>query len=759
MFDLLDGLNEEQKQAVTAGDGPLLIIAGAGSGKTKVLVTRCAYLLSERSIWPSSILAVTFTNKAAREMRERLELLTGIDVQRMWLGTFHSVCARILRIEAQYCSFDSNYVIWDDSDQQSILKSIIADLGLDDKKYSPRAMSSYISDCKNSMLLPADALADADGPYEQTAAKVYGVYERQRQNNNALDFDDLILQTVLLFRREPAVLSRYKEKFRYIFVDEYQDTNHSQYVLVKLLAGENGNLCVVGDPDQSIYSWRGADIRNILEFEKDYPDAKKIMLVQNYRSTQNILEAANAVISNNAGRFEKELWSDKGAGELVHHHIAPTDKDEALYCLETINKLLKHGYSYKSFAILYRTHSQSRSLEDACVKFGFPYRIYGGMKFYERKEVKDTIAYLKVLSNPFDSLSLTRIYNEPRRGIGKTTWDKLLAAAEERNIPAYSLLSCIEEVEWSNKSIPFKLSLFYKMLEDLRDFAEKNTLAALVQEIWRVTGYTDALENDPEGADRLENLQELLNVAVDFDQELTKGYILDEGETALGAFLTKISLATDMDNAEPNEEHITLMTLHAAKGLEYPVVFIVGMEEGIFPYSKAQFDETELEEERRLCYVGMTRAKERLFLINCGRRMQWGNIVNNKSSRFLDEIPDMLLEKSGAAMNSFYNDYGRANTTPKTSNNTGSFAAYKSTPVKKSTSVFAFGKPKQETKKSSSAESLVKIGDKVIHAKYGLGVVISTAGEGESFEVGVAFPDLGIKQLIWQYAPIKKAEV
>lgn len=753
---LLEGLNKEQMEAVTAADGPLLLIAGAGSGKTKVLVTRCAYLLAEKSIWPSSVLAVTFTNKAAKEMRERLEFLTGIDVRKMWIGTFHSVCAKLLRIEAEHCPFDSNFTIYDDADQQKIIKETVAALGLDDNKYAPRAVMSYISDMKNRLYSPEAAAMQADNLFHQTMAKLYARYEQQKSNANSLDFDDLIMQTVFLFQREPQVLQKYRDKFRYIFVDEYQDTNHTQYMLVRLLAGENGNLCVVGDPDQSIYSWRGADISNILDFEKDYPAARKIMLVQNYRSTQNILEAANAVIANNCGRFEKDLWSDKGAGALVHHHIAPSDKDEALYCIETINKLLGEGHSYNSFAVLYRTHSQSRAMEEICIKYGFPYRIYGGMKFYERKEVKDTLAYLRVLANPFDAVSLNRIYNEPKRGIGKASWDKVQAEAASRNIPVLTLLSAVNKIDWGSKTLPSKLSAFYEMLKQLQEFAQNNSLANTLQEIWKKSGYTDALESDPEGKERLENLQELYNVAVDFDKDMANGYTLDEGETPLGAFLTKVSLATDMDKEEPESKYITLMTLHSAKGLEYPVVFIIGMEENIFPHSRSQVDENELEEERRLCYVGMTRARERLYLVNAGRRMQWGNIVSNKESRFLEEIPKQLLESSGAKMNSFFNDYGRDS---YSSYGSGRQESISSKPQSKgvfgkSVNIFAQSKPKKAT--NAIEKELVGIGDKVLHARYGLGVVVSTAGTGESLEVGVTFPELGLKNFSWQYAPLKK---
>ena len=759
-MEFLNGLNKEQLATVTAGEGPMLIIAGAGSGKTRVLVSRCAYLINEKCIYPSNILAVTFTNKAAREMRERLTQTTGFNVDRMWLGTFHSVCVRILRRESEALNFGRNFVIYDDHDSESLLKKIAAQMELDEKKFAPRILSGVISKAKNSLHDAAYLSRVAGNEWERQTAAVYSRYQRLLRENNALDFDDLITETVLLFQENPQALQQYRERFKYIFVDEYQDINHTQYMLVKLLAGDNGNVCVVGDPDQSIYGWRGADMSNILGFEKDFPDCAVFSLTQNYRSTQNILSAANSVIANNLERKPKELWSDKGAGDRITLHTVENDRDEAYYVLSKINELMLAGYNYSDCVILYRTNSQTRAFEDACIKNRVPYRIIGSMKFYERKEVKDSLAYLKIIANPADGVSLGRVYNEPKRGIGKASWEKLEEFAMTRGCCLYDALASLDESSDSpiSRAAVLKLKHLYKMLERLRAFAgvgittqsygENVSLEQLLRKIWEETGYLEMLKLDPDGEQRLENLNELCNLAADFDRQFAQGE-LDEEETPLSAFLARIALATDLDDWSADENYLTLMTLHAAKGLEFPIVFIVAMEENIFPHSRAQADDDELEEERRLCYVGMTRAEEKLFLLRALRRLSWGRIVNNPLSRFLREIPKELLKETGAPVrnagfeSSFAGNYGGGANAAGLKNN-GRLNLFT-------------GKPEADVAKKPAATEPVQLGDRVVHAKFGLGVVVSASGEGDTLQVGIAFPDQGIKQLLWRYAPVKKA--
>lgn len=746
--EIINGLNPQQQAGVQTTEGPILIVAGAGSGKTKVLVTKVAYLISVKNISPGRILAVTFTNKAAKEMKDRLENLMEFDPRGMWIGTFHAICGRILRQESEHCPFDKNYTIYDDGDQQQVIKKILKELGLSDKDYHPRAVSAAISKAKNNLQTPEIAAKTAASDWDEITAKIYSKYQTYLRQSNALDFDDLLVETVYLLQKNPDLLEAYQEQFQYILVDEYQDTNYCQYQFIKMLAAKRKNICVVGDPDQSIYRWRGADVRNIIDFEKDYPQATVINLEQNYRSTQNILDGANGVIQNNHGRKEKRLWSSNGAGDMITYYQATSDREEAAFVLqEIVNLKSKKSMRYQDFAILYRTHSQSRLFEDLCIKYNLPYRIYGGMKFYERKEIKDIMAYLRLLSNPADNISLRRIINEPKRGIGETTWQKLEQYAGDHGECIFTVFTHLEDVTGISAGTGKKLAAFYNMIVELLALAEQMPLSDLVPMVWEKTGYWNMLLEDKsaEGESRQENLQEFLSVVVEFERNTP--------ENSLEDFLAQMSLATDMDTEDSREDYITLMTLHAAKGLEFPIVFITGMEEKVFPHSRALVDDEELEEERRLCYVGMTRAKEKLYLSRSDRRLQWGNDNYNQPSRFLDEIPVHLLEIQGnggqprketweeqtARNNNYGGIWGKAGT-----GTTGSFAP------KQAMNGFTGGNT------GTKEVALINIGDKVQHSKFGIGVVVGTSGSGDTTELKVAFPDQGIKQLLLKYAPIKK---
>jgi DNA helicase-2/ATP-dependent DNA helicase PcrA len=716
-MDLLSNLNTEQCYAVKHTEGPVLIMAGAGSGKTRVLVYRVAFLLEEKQVSPGQILAITFTNKAAREMRERIEDLVGASSREMWIGTFHATCVRILRQDIQHLGYNRYFVIYDDGDQQTLIKKCLKELNLDEKKFTPRALGGAISNAKNKMWDPEKMAAMSGNYFESTAADVYRLYQKKLSENNALDFDDLINKTVELFTRYPEVLTYYQKKFRYILVDEYQDTNHSQYCLIQLLAREHKNLCVVGDPDQSIYRWRGADIQNIMDFEEDYPEAVTIRLEQNYRSTQNILDAANSVIGNNLSRKEKRLWTDQGRGQKVVYYTGEDERAEAYFVAEVTSQLRQEEQlNYRDFAVLYRTHAQSRPLEDAFIKYQVPYRIFGGLKFYERKEIKDTMAYLKVVSNPGDSVSLSRIINEPKRGIGSSTWEKIEREAAFRGISAFEMMGDPEVSSILTTRAFGAVKSFREMMDSFISDKDRLTVTELVQEIWSKTGYERVLAKDQsvEAESRLENLKEFLSVTEDFTRS--------EEEATLENFLAQVSLATDMDNFSESDDCITLMTLHTAKGLEFPVVFLVGMEEGVFPHGRAMLDNEEMEEERRLCYVGMTRAMKRLYLTRAYQRMLWGRTQYNTESRFIGEInPELLTDNLNGAEKDI--------------------------------------NEKREIKKPSPVKReglLINLGDKVEHAKFGTGVVVKTKGTGEKMEVSVAFPDQGIKVFLVKYAPIKK---
>jgi DNA helicase-2/ATP-dependent DNA helicase PcrA len=703
LHDLLTSLNSPQKEAVTSTEGPLLVLAGAGSGKTRVLTHRLAYLIKEKEVSPANILAITFTNKAANEMRARLVTLIGTLANEVWVSTFHAACVRILRRDIKTLGYSSNYVIYDQGDQLTVIRHCLRELNIDEKKYPPRTVNTVISQAKNNLLEPEQYDQIAANLFEKKIAGIYRLYQQKLKEHNALDFDDLLGQTVRLLLKNPVLLAYYQRKFKYILVDEYQDTNHAQYALVNLLAQQHHNLCVVGDDDQSIYGWRGADIRNILAFENDYPEAKIIKLEQNYRSTGNILQAANEVIKHNQGRKAKRLWTQQAAGPPLVSYESEDGYTEARFVAGEILRLYQSGqFPYASFAILYRTHAQSRVFEEIFMREGLPYQIIGGLEFYERKEIKDIIAYLRFIYNPMDNLSLQRIINVPTRGIGGITWLKLESYAAERQLSIYGAIQEASQIPGlASRSIKL-LGQFMQIIDKFLHLLDKIPVTDLVQEILTETGYWQILQNEntPEAETRLENIKEFLSVTRDFDRESSLH--------GLGEFLTQVSLIADLDHYQGSEA-VSLMTLHTAKGLEYPVIFLVGMEDGIFPSSRSFMEPSKLEEERRLCYVGMTRAKQMLYLTHARTRMLYGNVVNNPPSRFLLEIPEEYFSET----------------------------------IKESA-------PVPDTSQS------FQLGEQVYHNRWGKGVVVRIKGSGTDTEVSVAFPQLGIKHLLLAYAPLKK---
>lgn len=732
--ELVKGMNPPQAEAVKYTDGPLLIMAGAGSGKTRVLTHRVAYLMASKQIAPWNILAITFTNKAAREMKDRIARLVGGVADDIWISTFHSMCVRILRRDIDRIRYDRNFSILDSSDQLTAIKQVLKELNLDPKKYEPRTLLGMISNHKNELRTPQDAAAlVGNNPYEKVISDVYTAYEKKLKQNNVLDFDDLIMKAIQLFQEAPDVLAFYQKKFQYIHVDEYQDTNRAQYTLVKLLAQAHENLCVVGDSDQSIYRWRGADIANILTFEKDYPSAHVILLEQNYRSTKRILEAANGVIQNNSGRKDKQLWTENVEGEKLLLHVASDDRDEAFFIINQMKELRQEGIDYGEMAVLYRTNAQSRGLEEMLLKSNIPYKMVGGTKFYERKEIKDILAYLRLIANPDEDISFVRVVNEPKRGIGAATVDKL---GDFAGMQGVSLMEAIRDIELSGIAprTATKLAEFRQLMVDLRQMADYLSISELIEEVLKKSGYEEMLkiEKTLEAESRLENLQEFLSVAQNFEKE--------SDEQTLVAFLTDLTLVSDLDSLEEVDElhQVTLMTLHSAKGLEFPVVFLIGMEEGLFPHSRALNDPEEMEEERRLAYVGITRAEKRLYLTRAQSRMLYGRFQNNPESRFLHELPETLLERSGKAKK------------PMPWNPVES-------PGKLPVNGFS-SKPKPKLAQSSGAESIGwNVGDKANHKKWGQGTVVQTRGEGDQLELDIAFPAVGIKRLLAKFAPIEKA--
>lgn len=741
---ILAGLNPQQKEAVETTEGPLLVVAGAGSGKTSVLTRRIAYLVEEQNVAPWNILAITFTNKAANEMREREQKLLGPAAESIWMSTFHALCVRILRRDADKINYSRNFSIADSAEQLTLVKHIQKDLNINPKIYDPRGVLSAISNAKNALLTPEDFDSQANSPFEKTTAKIYREYQRRLARDQIMDFDDLIMQTLVLFKKDPTCLHYYQNKFKYILVDEYQDTNEAQYELCRLLAKQYKNICVVGDADQSIYGWRGANMENIMNFEHDYQDAdvKTVKLEQNYRSTGHILAAANSVIKNNRNRKAKNLWTDAGDGEKVDYYRAQSGEDEAHFIIGKIQEEVRdQGRNYKDFAILYRTNSQSRTIEESFVKANIPYQIVGGHKFYDRKEIKDIMAYLKVVANPADTMSFNRIVNTPKRGIGAATVDKLLAFADEHQ---YSIIEAMDNVELSTIATrtAHKLKDFALKLHDAIAYAQEHTVTGLTEKILADFGYTDALHNEHtiEADTRLENLDEFMSVTKKFDEKYEPE---EDDAVALNDFLAEVSLLSDQDDIE-DDNKVALMTLHAAKGLEFPVVFLIGMEEGIFPLSRSLMDDGQIEEERRLAYVGITRAREELYLTNAFYRMMYGKSQTNMPSRFLEEIDeaDLKVENPNA---------GNVITRSQFNVETAPFAQ---------TSDHARGQVFTKAKKAAGAVGAEKegwhVGDQVIHKAWGNGVVIKVSGEGEDMELDIAFAEKGKKRLLAAFAPIKK---
>ena len=749
----LSGLNPPQREAVLHTQGPLLILAGAGSGKTRVLTHRIAHLI-DQGIQPYRIMAITFTNKAAREMKQRVNTLCGIAGDETWISTFHASCARILRRDIDKLGYKSQFSIYDDDDQMTLIKSILKQLNLDDKIYVPRAIKSIISDAKNKLMSPEDWLKQSDGDMKaKKQYEVYKLYQKQLKSNDALDFDDLLVKTLELLSQHPPVLDYYRNRFQYIHVDEYQDTNMAQYEFVRLLAATHRNICVVGDDDQSIYGWRGADIRNILEFERDYPDAKVIKLEQNYRSTGNILDAANQVIAHNRGRKEKLLWTDQPTGEKISLYRAQDERDEAAWVCSQIARLHKNGTGYGSAAILYRANAQSRALEEALVRVGIPYRVYGGMKFYDRKEVKDLIGYLRSLANPDDDISLRRIINTPKRGIGDSTVDLMQQYALMNEVSLFSAILSYEDIALPTRAKKM-VAQFAELLSELMTLRFELPAGELLKQIIDKTGFLKALETDKsdEGRSRIENMHELEGAIQQYEQQNPEG--------GLEGFLENVALITDLDNLEDKTQALTLMTLHSAKGLEFPVVFLVGMEDGIFPISRAIFgDADQLEEERRLCYVGITRAMKKLHMTLAHSRMLFGNRQSGPPSRFLDELPQRLLEDAGVSrmqsamrLPSAHDQRSQRpmegfRSQPKPQAQPGALG------IAGLTKGFV---PSQA--RDIAPTQLFHQGDKVMHRIFGRGTVIEVQGAGQAQKIVIDFSERGQKTFSATMAPVVKVE-
>ncbi|MFI6852140.1 DNA helicase PcrA [Streptomyces sp. NPDC050416] len=757
---LLEGLNDNQRAAVVHSGSPLLIVAGAGSGKTRVLTHRIAHLLAERGVHPGQILAITFTNKAAGEMKERVEQLVGPRANAMWVMTFHSACVRILRRESKKLGFTSSFSIYDAADSKRLMALVCRDLDLDPKRFPPKSFSAKISNLKNELIDEEDFAAQATDGFEKTLAQAYAMYQSRLREANALDFDDLIMTTVNLLRAFPDVAEHYRRRFRHVLVDEYQDTNHAQYALVRELVGTSehpvdvppgpddvppAELCVVGDADQSIYAFRGATIRNILQFEEDYPDATTILLEQNYRSTQTILSAANAVIERNESRRPKNLWTNAGAGATITGYVADTEHDEAQFVADEIDRLTDAGEAKAGdVAVFYRTNAQSRVFEEVFIRVGLPYKVVGGVRFYERKEVRDVLAYLRVLANPEDSVPLRRILNVPKRGIGDRAEAMIDALAQREKISFPQALKRVDEAYGMAARSTNAVKRFNTLMEDLRTIVESGAGPATVLEaVLERTGYLAELQasTDPQDETRIENLQELAAVAMEFEQE--RG---EEERGTLSDFLEQVALVADSDQI-PDEEDgdgvITLMTLHTAKGLEFPVVFLTGMEDGVFPHMRALGQAKELEEERRLAYVGITRARERLYLTRSTLRSAWGQPSYNPPSRFLEEIPPAYVEwkRTGA-------------TAPASSGPVSGVAASLSSSRSRSSASGASGFATRRT--SEKPVVSLAVGDRVTHDQFGLGTVVAVKGTGGNAEATIDFGDTKPKRLLLRYAPVEK---
>ena len=725
----LDGLNPSQRDAVVHSGSPLLIVAGAGSGKTRVLTNRIAYLLAECGVAPYEVMAITFTNKAAGEMRERVATLVGPRARSMWVTTFHSACVRILRQEASIAGFSPSFSIYDQADSVRLVTLIGRDLNLDPKRYPPRQIAAMISNAKNELIGPADYTNQAKTHIEEIVAECYGLYQKRLRDANAFDFDDLILKTVEVLQRFPEAKARYRSRFRHVLVDEYQDTNHAQYILVRELVGtvadgiQPAELCVVGDADQSIYAFRGATIRNILQFEEDYPSARTILLEQNYRSTQNILSAANAVITNNASRKAKNLWSDSGAGALITGYVAEDERDEAEYVMNEIFRLQSENVSQPcETAIFYRTNSQSRAFEEVFMRNTLPYKVVGGVRFYERKEVRDFLAYLRVLANPYDEISLRRIINTPKRGIG----DKAIDGLEQMGIPLWDALLNAKDAPGATARATAAIEGFAKLMISLRELVEANVRPSVIAEaVLEQSKLGEELSDseDPQDEARLENLQELVAVAQEYEADER----LEGEEVSIVGFLERVSLVADSDQIPDGEDHggvVTLMTLHTAKGLEFPTVFLTGMEENVFPHSRSLGEPSEIEEERRLAYVGLTRARKNLFLSRASTRFAFGSPTYNSPSRFLSEIPEEIIQWKAPEIRL------KSKVNPKV------------TPT---------------GKRATPNENLhLEIGDRVLHQTFGMGTVIALTGAEDKAEATINFGTYGDRRLLLRYAPVEK---
>jgi len=736
---LVDGLNPQQQAAVVHEGTPLLVVAGAGSGKTRVLTRRIAYLMANRGVAPYEILAITFTNKAAAEMKERVADLVGDRARSMWVSTFHSACVRILRQEAVRLGYSNSFTIYDSSDSLRLLSVIMKDMHLDTKQYTPRAVHSMISTAKNELMGPADFQLQAADAFQHIVAEIFALYQRRLQSANAMDFDDLIGKTVEVLQRFPEARNRYRSRFKHVLVDEYQDTNHAQYILVRELVGTPhesmglAELCVVGDADQSIYAFRGANIRNILQFEEDYPNATTIMLEQNYRSTQNILGAANAVISNNPGRKDKNLWSEEGAGAPITGYLAESDHDEAGFVGREINRLRDESESLPGdTAIFYRTNAQSRIFEETFMRMAIPYKVVGGVRFYERKEVKDFLGYLRVLVNSEDEISLRRIINTPKRGIGDRALEVIDEHAKNSAISFWSALCQAGSAPGIPARAAGSIRDFVTLIEELRTLVEAKVRPSVIaQAVLEQSGLLIELQNsqDPQDEGRIENLEELVSVAAEYEEDEVE----DGEEISLLGFLEQVSLVADSDQIPEGEDHggvVTMMTLHTAKGLEFPTVFLTGMEEGIFPHSRTLGDPAEIEEERRLAYVGLTRARKRLYLSRSEYRSSWGAPTYNPPSRFLQEIPEDLIT---------WNEIQRS-----------------SSVTTRSTTPRSFGPPPKATGKRTSETITLSAGDRVSHDTFGLGTVVEVSGDGDRAQATINFGSAGEKRLLLRYAPVEK---
>ncbi|MED7635596.1 UNVERIFIED_CONTAM: DNA helicase PcrA [Limosilactobacillus fermentum] len=750
---MLEGMNDKQSEAVLTTEGPLLVMAGAGSGKTRVLTHRIAYLIEERHVLPWHILAITFTNKAAREMKERVAKLLGEAGNDVWVSTFHALCVRILRRDIEQLGYNRAFTIADTSEQRTLIKRICEEQNIDTKKFEPRQLLSAISNAKNAMEDPATFAKNHQRPFDRMVVRVYEAYQKELERNQTLDFDDLIMKTIELFKKAPETLTYYQDKFHYIHVDEYQDTNDAQYELVHMLAEKYENICVVGDADQSIYGWRGANMNNILNFEHDYPNAHSVMLEQNYRSTQTILKAANEVIANNLERKDKNLWTENGAGEKISYYRAQNEHDEAQFIVKKIQEeRAKHNYQYQDFAILYRTNAQSRVIEETFLKSTVPYTMVGGHRFYDRMEIRDLLAYLTLIVNPLDSMSFERVVNTPKRGIGMTSVERLREFAQESNLPLLAAAQNVQNANAISARTRNKIEEFGQLIAALQDEAKVLSITDLTDQVLERTGYLAELQKDKtlQGQTRRENLEEFKSVTAEYDRQHEDDEGMDHLQK-LTDFLAGLALVSDQDDVDEAEPAVTLMTLHAAKGLEFPVIFLIGMEEGVFPLSRAMTDNKELEEERRLAYVGITRAKKKLYITNAFSRMLYGHIQRNRPSEFVEEITPELMQSENQ------NQGERSLSGRIAGGSSYAFKAATATTYRRPSDAGKRVAPKTNTGTGAEKKSW-NTGDKVNHKKWGQGTVVSVNGTGENMELDIAFPQQGVKRLLASFAPITKVE-